>query len=64
MTTATLVNSIIKSNEYNYEDYKNRLNSIQVLEVFKMSQFKYEWINPVTGLVNLDYLFDFWFTEV
>ena len=64
MTTATLVNSIIKSNEYNYEDYKNRLNSIQVLEVFKMSLFKYEWTNPVTGLVSLDYLFDFWFTEV
>lgn len=64
MTTATLVKSSPKSNCYNYENYKNKLKSIQVLEVYKMSRFKYEWVNPVTGLVNLDYLFDYWFTEI
>lgn len=64
MTTATLVNSFPKSNCYNYEDYKNKLKSIQVLEVYKVSKFKYEWSNPVTGLVNVDYLFDYQFTEI
>jgi hypothetical protein len=61
MTTATLVN---KPNEYNYKKYKNKLNSIQVLKVYKMSQFKYEWQSPVTGNVSLEYLFDFWFVKV
>ena len=64
MTTATLVKPTIKSNEYNYEDYKNKLNSIQVLEVFKMSKFKHEWQSPITGTVSLDYLFDYRFVQV
>ena len=60
---ATLVKPATKS-KYNYENYKNRLNTIQVLEVYKMNQFKYEWQSPVTGNISLDYLFDFWFVEV
>ena len=63
MTTATVVKPI-KSNCYNYEDYKDRLNSIQALKVYKMSQFKHEWQSPVTGNISLDYLFDYWFVEV
>ena len=62
MTTATLVKPT--KSKYNYENYKNRLNTIQVLEVYKMSQFKYEWQSPVTYNISLDYLFDFWFVEV
>jgi hypothetical protein len=62
MTTATLVKPT--KSKYNYENYKNRLNTIQVLEVYKMSQFKYEWQSPVTSVVSLDYLFDYWFLNV